>query len=253
MRVISLARAVILLLGATIVACTRANAAPEKGSIEERLAKLESRQEKLVTELAALRARVGGATRSELSLPLPEAPIAIADLPSLGTARRWTLIEYSDFQCQFCQKHFADTFPQIERDYIQTGKLRYVFHHLPIQGAEAVAAAEASACAQRQGRFWELHHKLFENPRGLGPDRLATDAKAIGLNMPAYQACITNVAKEVVRRQMDAAEGLAIPGTPAFMIGELQEDGSVQVRKRIQGAQPYQVFQRMLDQILSGS
>lgn len=245
-------RAALVLSGAAVVACSQAGATPEKGSLEERLAKVESRQEKLVAELASLRARVGSATRAELAAPLPEAPIAISDLPSVGESTRWAMIEYSDFQCQFCRKHFIDTFPQIERDYVRTGKIRYVFHHLPIQGPDSVRAAEAAVCSQRHGKFWELHRRLFENPRGLTIDRLATDAKAIRLDASAYRACMTNVAPDVVRRLMHAAEALLIPGTPAFMIGELQHDGSVQVRKRIQGAQSYKVFQSALDQVIAG-
>lgn len=255
MNVSALGRAGIFLLGVATVACSRADAAPERGSVEDRLTKLESRQEKLVAELASLRARVGGPTRAEPVLPLPESPIAIAGLPSLGASNRWVLIEFSDFQCPFCRKYFTETFPQIERDYVRTGKIRYVFHHMPIQEShpEAVGGAEAAVCAQRQGKFWEFHRRLFERPHGLTTDRLAADAKAVGLDVKAYGTCMASVAKETVRQQIAASMVLRIPGTPAFMIGELQEDGSVQVRKRIQGAQSYQTFRSLLDQLITGT
>lgn len=246
--------AAILAFGSMAVACAPTHVVSSSDSLAKRVAQLESRQEKLVDELASLRRRVGGLTRTDA--PLATGTLfGIDALPSLGTASRWVLIEYSDFQCPFCQRHFADTFPEIQRDYVQTGKLRYVFHNRPIASLhpDAVSAAQAGVCAQRQGRFWDLHRVLFSNPDSLTAAALLGHAREIGLDIAAYLACMSADGPGTVQGQIRNAESLGIQGTPAFLIGELGTDGTVTVRGRVQGAQPYDAFRRILDQLIAGT
>ena len=91
--------------------------------------------------------------------------INIAGAPTLGRADApVTMIEFSDFECPFCQRYFKSTLPEIKRDYVDTGKVRYVFLDFPLEQMHAKArkAGEAAHCAAEQGKFWEMHDMLFE-------------------------------------------------------------------------------------------
>jgi protein-disulfide isomerase len=107
--------------------------------------------------------------------------------PSQGEATaKLTLIEFSDFQCPFCGRHDRDTAPQIDKEYVTTGKLRHVFLDFPLESIHKVAfkAAEAANCAGEQGKYWEMHHRLFENQNKL--EALTHHAEAIGLDVPKF-------------------------------------------------------------------
>ena len=139
--------------------------------------------------------------------------------PSVGPADApVTLVEFSDFQCPFC----ARARPMIEalRDHYPT-QLRIVYKHLPLEAIHprARAAAEASVCAEEQGKFWEFYDKVFENQAHLSDDDLRGYATAIGLDPAAYETC-RNDPKHNERIAADLAEARAagISGTPAFVI-----------------------------------
>src|SRR5712691_1751168 len=114
---------------------------------------------------------------------LPRDPISIANEPVMGDrAAKVAVIEYSDFQCPFCARYAKETFPQITSDYVDTGKVKYAFHDLPLDFHKyAFKAAEAAHCAGDQGKFWEMHGLLFQNQAALAPEQLGTYAKNLGL------------------------------------------------------------------------
>ncbi len=95
--------------------------------------------------------------------PTPKS-VAVGSAPVKGDANaKITIVEFSDFQCPYCARFFTQTYPQIEKDYIDTGKVKLVFKQFPIAAIHQYAqkAAEASLCAKDQGKFWEYHDKLF--------------------------------------------------------------------------------------------
>ncbi len=159
-----------------------------------------------------------------------------------------TVYEMSDFQCPFCKRFADETFPTIERDYIATGKVRWVFIHFPIPQlhANAVAAGELAACAAQQQQFWPVHDRLFatqdewaalKNP---APFFMA-QAKALGLDQTVLSRCLQS--GQGTRAVQSDAEGAARAGatsTPTFYI----EGGLVS------GAQPITVFRPILDSIV---
>src|SRR5262249_52363764 len=124
--------------------------------------------EKAVKEVKDL-ARTGQPAEPAQPAP-PLAPenivLGIDDDPLMGDKRaRLVLVEFSDFQCPFCARFVKETLPDIEKDYIKTGKLKYVFRDFPITNAhkDAFKAALAAGCALDQGKFWEMHDQLFDN------------------------------------------------------------------------------------------
>jgi protein-disulfide isomerase len=112
--------------------------------------------------------------------------------------------------------------PQLTQEYIKTGKLRYVFRDLPIEQIHphAFKAAEAANCANEQGKFWEMHKRLFENMRSLAPSQLAGHAQAVGLDAQKFAQCLdSNKYAAEVRKDIFDAERAKLEGTPNFVIG----------------------------------
>jgi hypothetical protein len=111
--------------------------------------------------------------------------LTIAGAPFKGApTARLTLIEFSDYQCPFCARHAGDTLAQVERDYVKTGKVKYVVRDLPIEAIDpqAFKAAEAAHCAGEQARFWDMHARLFASQAALGVPDLLQHAGKLGLD-----------------------------------------------------------------------
>lgn len=166
-----------------------------------------------------------------------------------------TLIEFSDYQCPFCARHVRETLPQIERDYIATGKVKYVFHDFPITSIhkQAFKAAEAANCAGEQGKYWEMHDRLFAHQKALDGKGITAYAQAVGLELTSFQRCLESGSQAVEIRE-DMAEGrkAGVTGTPAFFIGHTDsETGAVKVLKVLIGAKPYDLFRETIENLLA--
>ena len=166
-----------------------------------------------------------------------------------------TIVEFSDFECPFCARYVRDTFHQIEREFVDTGKVRYAFRHTPIERLHphAFKAAEAAECARRQGKFWQMHDHLFANQKALRLPDLFAAGRSIGLDEGALRQCLDGQATAKVRQDLATGTQAGISGTPAFFIGETQQDGSVRVLRKLIGAQSAESFRSVLKGLLSGS
>jgi protein-disulfide isomerase/copper chaperone CopZ len=153
-----------------------------------------------------------------------------------------TLVEFSDFECSFCARHYL-TLNKILSDY--QGKVRLVYKHFPLGfHPNAQKAAEASECADEQGKFWEYHDKLFENlaTSGYSLANFKQWAKDLGLNINKFNNCL-DFGKYTSKVQTDYQEGLqkGVKGTPAtFVNGQL-----------VSGALPYESFKQIIDNLLN--
>ena len=186
---------------------------------------------------------------------LPKEPISIASDPFKGSGgARVAVIEFSDYQCPFCARYVANTLARIEDDYVDTGKVKYVFRDLPLPfHNQAFKAAEAAHCAGEQGKFWEMHDLLFRNQSALAPERLPGYAKTLGLSEDGFARCLETGAFAAAIKQDIADAGTAgISGTPTFLIGMVQPgDGRVKVVKKLVGAKPYEEFKAAIDGMLA--
>ncbi|MBI3032942.1 DsbA family protein [Candidatus Woesearchaeota archaeon] len=157
-----------------------------------------------------------------------------------------TMIEWSDFQCPFCGKFYTDTLSQIQKDYIDTGKVKLVFKHFPLSFHEnAQKAAESAECAgeQNKEKFWAMHDKMFENQEALTVVDLKKYAKELGLKEDKFNDCLgTSKYAQKVADDMQQGQKAGISGTPGFTINGVL----------ISGAQPYENFKKVFEQILSG-
>jgi len=240
----------IVLLAASVGAHAQQKAATDGSSdLSDRLKRLEQQ----IAELNSL-------IRSVLPPP-PSASVA-ATLQIRGANARGSdsakiaFIEYSDFECPFCGRHATAAYRDIQSRFVDTGKIRYIFRHLPIEQLHprAKKAAEAAECAGAQGKFWEYHDRLFSNQKALMPSDLNDHARAVGIAADAFDACLSS-GRMVPKIEADLAEArtLGLTGTPVFMLGEIEKDGSVQVIRKIVGSHPFALYEKVLNEMLANS
>lgn len=139
-----------------------------------------------------------------------------------------TVVEYSDFQCPFCGKFARQEFPVLKANYIDTGKARFVFRHLPIRNSHPRAenCARASECASDQGDFFEYHDKIFNTPDIGFDNTVPTDAQLrqyaadMGMNLTTFDACYPpgDGKASRVQRDVNSASALQVSGTPTFFV-----------------------------------
>ena len=199
---------------------------------------------------ASLPTRADNATRSP-SLPVEPVSLDASEIKG-ATGARVAVIEYSDFQCPFCVKFARETFPLLQKTYIDSGKVKFAFRHLPLPSIHprAIAAAQAAVCSGRQGKFWQMHDLLFSQPKQLDDASLNRRAKALQLDSERFEECLQQTADGPVQADLASAATLGLTGTPAFLIGTVQPDGRVRVVERLAGARPFTDFQRLLDKLL---
>jgi protein-disulfide isomerase len=152
------------------------------------------------------------------------------DDPTLGDDNAsLVIVEFSDFQCPFCKA----SFPGI-REFIENndGKIKYIYRDFPVDEihTEARMAAEAGACAHSQGKFWQLHDRMFQNQNDLSKVSILNYAKQSGINMKTFETCLEE------RRYQDEVEKdravgieLGVRGTPTWFINGEKLEGSIPI------------------------
>ena len=185
------------------------------------------------------------------TVAIPKAPVPLEGTSLGSSSAKIAMVEFSDFQCPYCSKFASETFPKLKAHYIDKGALRFVFRHNPIAiHTRAEAAAEAAECAGRQGRFWEMHDQLFQNPKRLEATDLSDYAQSVGLDVSAFRTCTATDGKEHVQRDVALAKNLNLQGTPMFLLGTIGSDNTVKVAEVIPGALPLPEFEATIDKLL---
>jgi protein-disulfide isomerase len=174
-------------------------------------------------------------------------------MPRLGSEEAGVVIvEFSEFQCPFCRVFWQDTMPSLLEQYVTSGEVSIVFRHLPLERIHPMAfvAAEAAECAGEQGQFWEMHDLLFARQSDLRPERLGPWALELGLDLDAFERCVSlHERAAAVRRDQDAARALGISGTPTLLIGKREAPGSVRILRRVKGAAPFGSLVALINQV----
>lgn len=157
------------------------------------------------------------------------------------------MIEFSDFQCPFCRSFWRDTFPLIKSEYIDTGKVRFVYRDFPLSfHPGAMSAAQAAECAEEQGKFWEMHDKIFSEQDKLGSgtvqfnaDDIKKWAREMGLDTREFNTCLDSQ-KYADEANNDLKDGqvVGVSGTPGFFING----------RLVVGAQPFSAFQAIIEE-----
>lgn len=180
-------------------------------------------------------------------------PAGVDDDPVLGDENApITLIEFTDYQCPFCSRFFTQTYPQIKSEYIDSGDVKYVVRDYPLSfHPHAQITAEASECADDQGKFWEMHDLLFSKQAEWNN---ASDIKAtlvgfasdLGLDTGSFESCLDNgTHTQEVKDDMSDGAQAGIGGTPGFWI--LGPNGEAE---SVSGAYPFDHFKGIIDGML---
>jgi protein-disulfide isomerase len=148
--------------------------------------------------------------------------------------------------------HFQ-TWPQLEKDYVVTGKVKLVIRDMPLAAIHPLAfkAAEATYCAGEQGKFWDMHDRLFANQSALARKDLTAHAQAVGLDVGAFDKCMdTEKGAAKIRKDVADSEKAGAKGTPIFFLG-LTEPNSSELKavRVIRGAHPYSAFKEAIDSL----
>lgn len=185
--------------------------------------------------------------------PAPTKPTSVdvkvtANDPIKGSsAAKLTIVEFGDYQCPFCGRFFKEVEPSIIKDYVDNGKVKFVYKNLAFLGKESTDAANAALCAKEQSKFWEYHDKLYNSQNGENQGAFSTDnlkkiATDLGLNTAKFNSCLDSQ-KYNSQVQADVAEANrnGFQSTPSTAIGTTP----------VIGAQPYSQFKTIIDQELT--
>ena len=209
-------------------------------------------QEEFKNEIAKLELRI---LENQLPTKQPSIPLKIStdNDPIIGNPDApITIIEFSDFQCPFCARFHVETLPSIMNEYIDKGQVKLVFRDFPIQSIHpnALPASVASECANEQGKFKEMHDKLFENQKEWSNQSLdnvmivfTQYSLDIGLEEEKFDTCLKNGKYvEEIQKDLDDGRNYGITGTPGFFIGN-DQIGFIELK----GAQPFENFKKVID------
>lgn len=237
----------------------QSNIQAEDWITEEVLKQLtEVRQElkQLKGEISSLKQEVKNLRRSGGKRANPVVTsVEFGDLPRLGSKDSPIMIvEFSEFQCPFCSRHFKQTMPLIKANYLDTNKVQYVMRDFPLSfHKDARGAAIAVRCAARQSEsaYWAMHHELLEKGSpSLNTDSYNKIAQKLSLDMDTFSACLDD---KTVAGKVDAdiayGQRVGVSGTPAFFIGRVEGNKIVDA-KRLVGAQHYSRFFQVIDSFL---
>ena len=245
----------ILLFSCIVSSCKTAEMRTE---IEE-LKQSQQNIDKKLDEILSLLGKIS----SPLARPTPQGPV-IKDVEfDIGTnlirgkeSAELVMIEFSDYECQYCGRYVRDTYPLISKQYIDKGAIRYAVVDNPLQQIhqKAAKAAEASHCAKEQGKYWEIHDLMMTKQESLG--NLPYYAESLNLNISKFDECIgTGKYAEKVGDNMALAQKLGIYAVPGFVIGRVDASNSGKVTgiSFIPGAMSFSFFQTELDSALAST
>ncbi|HXQ30344.1 MAG TPA: DsbA family protein [Steroidobacteraceae bacterium] len=173
---------------------------------------------------------------------------------TLGSATaRVILVEFTDYQCPFCKRFHDRTWSDLKRDYVDTGKVRYVVRDMPLSfHAAALPAAEAARCAGEQGKFWPLHDALFAAQEKLSAATIRKAALDLGVAPAAFDQCLKDPAtRHAIEADIAEGDRIGVNGTPGFVLAE-KRNGKLE-GALVLGAQPTAVFTSRLDALLGGA
>lgn len=170
-----------------------------------------------------------------------------------------TIIEFSDYECPFCKRHFDQAHQELVKKYIETGKAKLVFRDFPLSFHEPMASKEAVAanCAKAQGgdkKYFEFHDEIFKrttsNGNGLDDTKIQKIASDLNLSIGTFTTCLSNKAmQEEVKKDIADGSAAGASGTPTFLIGKTTNDGNIKGDLLV-GAQPFAAFQAIIDPLL---
>ncbi|KAF6244591.1 thioredoxin domain-containing protein [Nitrosopumilus sp. b2] len=160
-----------------------------------------------------------------------------------------TILEWGDYQCTFCYKFHQNTLDVINEDFIKTGKIKLVFKDFPLNGPDSLLAAEASYCAEDQGKYWQYHNELYKNWGGertgwITRNSLDSFAITVNLDLDMFNKCLDeHKYQNKVNELYEFGREIGIDATPSFLV--FNDEKIIKIR----GNQPLEVFLKTFDEL----
>lgn len=160
-----------------------------------------------------------------------------------------TILEWGDYQCTFCYKFHQNTLDSINEDFIKTGKVKLIFKDFPLNGPDSLLAAEASHCAQDQGKYWQYHDELYKNWGGertgwVTRESLNEFANTVDLDLEKFNSCLDeHKYQSKVIALHEFGKEVGIDATPSFLV--FNDEKIIKIR----GNQPLEVFLKTIDEL----
>ncbi|HXH48888.1 MAG TPA: DsbA family protein [Terriglobia bacterium] len=238
--------------GQVCLAQSNNNNSDEIKALIKEIQEMKAAQDAMQKDITAIKERL---------IPKPPPPFQGADIsikgdPSMGEKdAKVTMVEFTDYQCPFCGRAYRQTYPPVVAEYVKTGKVRYILHDYPLEQLHpnAFKAAEAARCAGDQGKYWEMHDKLFGDQKALDQKGLEASAQALGLDAGKFKQCMdTGKFKAEIQSEIEEGKKLGVTGTPTFFLGLTGDDpDTFKATQKIGGAFPYTAFKKAIDDIMA--
>jgi protein-disulfide isomerase len=159
-------------------------------------------------------------------------------------------VEYTDFECPFCQRYHLDAFEQVKKEWVDTGKVRYYSRDFPLDfHPNARRAALAARCAGDQGKYWELRNTMIKNADQLASDRILAYAKGVGLDVKKFETCLgSDFYKPAIDKDIAEGTNAGVTGTPSFVVGRVDKGRLIGLR--LVGAMPYAQIEAKIREVM---
>jgi len=228
----------------------------EVAALRKEVETLKAQQAAMLRDLTAIKNFLQALAQAQqpAEAALVDKTVQVDGVPMKGApTAKVMMVEVSDYHCPFCRRFRQQTQPQIDTQYIDTGKIRYAFIDYPIAQLhpDAFRAHEAANCAGDQGKYWEMNSQLFEQPARDVPTLVAQAGK-VGVNTSQFKSCLEGGKYAApVRQSISRMQALGIDSTPKFLLGFTPSAGQpMKIVKAVKGAMPFADFQAALDAML---
>lgn len=245
----------VLMFGTALIPGSLGAAGNDGWVAEEVLRQLEAihKEIRLLRQELAKTGKVAAAPEAAVGVRRLPKPVFLTDYPLQGSpAARVAILEFSDYECPFCRRHFTETLPRLRKRYVDTGQVAYLVSDFPLDFHPAAAsAAIAARCAAEQDAFWRMHDALFGAGRRLETEYYEVVASRSGLDLDRFRKCMDEQHRHRpwLAERVEEAKVQGVSGTPAFLIGRV-ERGVMREAVMVSGAQPFVRFERILDRLL---
>lgn len=205
-------------------------------------------------EIQLLQQKVSTLEQKQAAQQPKQVPIPLAGLEKMTLGKQdatIAILEFSDYECPYCAKHYQKVLPKLQERYIDKGTVKYVMKDFPLEfHAHAKKASLSVRCAGEQGQYWAMHNTIFD-AHGQATDQLIEDTvKQLKLDNQAFKQCLSNPAQlAAIEKDIALGAGLGISGTPAFVIGTIKDKQLINY-KRFDGVQSFETFAGIIESFI---
>jgi len=255
MRLVStlfLAGVMLMIILSSTISLAAENNQAKLSTNDQKIQKLQKQVNILSNQLAiVIKNQQGIAKKIGVNTPKKQPVITVDNSASLGSVEaKIALVEFTDLHCPFCKKFHNKIYPELKKQYIDTGKLRFIGKHFPIVQLHknAAVAAFALECAREDGDYKKAKDWLFERGKNFSKTHLDDFTRAMNLDKEKFAACVASPETAAqINKDMNIARAIGVNQTPSFAIG-LQKNGQVIDWKIITGAQSVENFGKAIAQ-----